>query len=424
MLFWYLFCIYVFFKSLIKIFINIIKFPINKIIFKKVNLGKYIYFSNISHKFQINKTKNYKYTNVVNWFIQNRDNNYDLVCHSFDANINYSLENNKKIKYINSEIPDISSYKNFFLFLIWSLISSLILFFDLLRGRWWNIFCYEEIIKSKLVELDNGKNLAQEYLFNNSSMLVRPGWTYLAEQLGSKITLYYYSLNSEKIRKKDSKLDEFYWGLREMTWPRYLTWNESHVKLLRRLVGKKPNIKNVGYIPLSSNDLPSNINQLLKKKYIVIFPVQPTRKIHYASSIFPMMEIDFINPLDCKNFLDDIIKASKNIDVNLIIKQKRKIGPILDPGYKNFMLGLEKNKNIILMDEYASAEYLIENSIGVISFPFTSTAYISSRLAKKNIFYDASEKLLVDDPNMHNIKCINNYNDLKVWMVDNFNKKK
>ena len=25
----------------------------------------------------------------------------------------------------------------------------------------------EEIIKSKLVELDNGKNIAQEYLFNN-----------------------------------------------------------------------------------------------------------------------------------------------------------------------------------------------------------------------------------------------------------------
>jgi len=427
LLLWYLLCFYLFFKSLIKILKEIINFFKNKIIFKEKNLGNYVYFFDLSHESQIlqtnSKINDNKYSNIVNWFVHNSDNNnYDSIFHSFDPNINQKLDNNKKLKYIDSAIPTILSYKNFFLFLSWSIISSLIVFFDLLRGRWWHAVCYDEIIKSKLVELDNGKNIAQEYLFNNSNMRCRPGWTYIAEKLGSKITFYFNSLNNDKIRKKNSTLDEFYWGLREMTWPRYLTWNESHVKLLRRLVGEKPDIINVGYIPFSSSNLLIDNHQLFKKKYIIIFPVQPLRKIYYNSSVLPIIEVDYVNTINGKKFLIDIVEAAKNINVNLIIKQKRKVGPLVDPGYNNLLLELKKLNNVTFVDEYISAEYLFDNSIGVISFPFTSTGYISS-LKKQNIFYDPTETLSISDPKMHDVKCINSYNDLKTWMVDNFSEK-
>ena len=60
--------------------------------------------------------------------------------------------------------------------------------------------------------------------------------------------------------------------------------------------------------------------------------------------------------------------------------------------YKKNLHILNNEKRIKLIKNDVSEE-LISNSVGVISYPYTSTASIAYYLKKPSIFYDPSKKL-------------------------------
>ena len=62
------------------------------------------------------------------------------------------------------------------------------------------------------------------------------------------------------------------------------------------------------------------------------------------------------------------------------------------------------------MDEGYSAASLIENSMGVISFPWTSTGQFAESLNKSNVFYDCTNTLYVDDPAAHELLVLKTIN--------------
>ena len=75
------------------------------------------------------------------------------------------------------------------------------------------------------------------------------------------------------------------------------------------------------------------------------------------------------------------------------------------------------------MDPDLSPIQVIENSIAVISMPFTSTALIARELGKPSVYYDPSGLLQKDDRAAHGIPILSGQKELKDWMSNLVNDK-
>ena len=120
----------------------------------------------------------------------------------------------------------------------------------------------------------------ENYYFNNTSWVLKPLWTYEVEKKGSKVILYFISMNIENIKKNDDKihLSDQYWKI--CTWNKYLVWNESHKSIMKNFVSTpEKNFEITGPIPYSDIINKYLLKQNLKKK-IAIFDISPHRNFY------------------------------------------------------------------------------------------------------------------------------------------------
>ena len=369
----------------------------------------FIYFSSIDKGCTYLNLKS-KNLNIISWFYIKYKKKYDFenICHD---SIDHDTKN-KNVFYVKSVLPPIQSFYKLTLFFIEYIKLIIVTLINLLFLKWIPFILLNEIIKSKIFISTEKSNIGKVYLFNNSQMRYRPIWTYIAEKKGADIIFYYYSVNNEKIQNIYSKQKYFY-GLDKMSWSKYLVWDLNQKNKLIHQVGKDKDICVVGYIPFS-------VNPFLKfsydHKYIVVFPIQPKRKFLYKTT--NMNEVDYCIPSSCKKFLDDISILSKKHKIHIILKQKRKISTLFrDTGYNNYTNNLIKNnKSLNIIDEEFSVQQIISNSMGVISYPFTSTAKIANYMNIPSIYYDTSQIIHKNDPGAEDIEMINQINDLEEWI--------
>lgn len=375
------------------------------------SLGEYAYFDTLTAGNLPQPCSDGRSHDIVTWYQQwpGRVKELDTLCHGVKGIAKQSIEG-KSVISIPSAILPLTHLSAMFRFIGWGITASLMAFVDLFRGRWWHALLLSQAAKSAQVRLQNPDKLARDYLFHNSGWIYRPLWTYEAEKLGSRIIFYFYSTNCESFKTPEGyPIQVNSW--QAMNWPLYLVWDEYQADFVRRAVGTSANISIVGSIDLTSN--PQEINALPKNSFAV-FDVQPVRESFYCTL---GSAIEYYTPETCTQFLIDIYEVLKNNKLTLVHKRKRTIGNLAHYKYRNLLHNLNDKTDLIKIDTSINAKRIVENCVGIISMPFTSTALLGRELNKPSIYYDPYGQIQKDDRGAHGIPIITGKAELQEWVT-------
>ena len=401
----YILSIFFFLKSFKTFFNYLIYFNDN---FPK---SEYVYFHNIpEYCLPIDNENSY---DVFSWYnkkyIKEKLIKPDIfVKFNFKKN---EYTKNFKIKYSKYPYPSLTSFNKLIF-----IINYFLLFFKIVINIF--LFNYKKIILTDervheiYVKRLEKKNLAYEYLFNIGDFIYRPLWTYEIENF-SKITLYNYS-GSFLGHKRLGTYPPDEVGLKSINWPNILQWSEKYNIFLEERVNQKLNLKLVS--PIWLHDKKIYLNLKNNKKTISVFDVPP-------SSILRKCELNanLYRTTNCsKKFLNDIVKFSKEFNIDIYFKNKRKLdNRYTSKSYQIFLEKLVSQDLINFIDPITSPFRLIEETDMNISIPFTSTSLVGKYLNKPSCFYDPMIILDKQDRATQGVDLLKGEEELKNWFKDN-----
>ena len=375
------------------------------------SLGRYGYFDTLSAGNLPQPCKNGRSYEIVTWYQKwlGRVSELDTLCHGVKG-VASSTVDGVPVVSVPLAIPPLTKIKALVRFVGWGVAASAIGLIDLVRGRWWHAVILGEAANAAQARLQDSTKLARDYLFHNSGFIYRPLWTYEAEKRGSRITFYFYSTNCEPFNRPDG-YPKILYGWQAMSWPQYLVWDEYQADFVRRAVGESANISVVGPIWFHTS---GNEMRELPRKAVAVFDVQPMRGSFYQTL---GIDFDYYTPKIANQFLSDIHETLSECGGTLILKQKRKIGKLAHPKYRQFVEKFNGRSNFFAVDPDTSALRLIEDSVAVISMPFTSTALLGRWLGKPSVYYDPSGLIQKGDRAAHGIEILCGVEKLHEWMA-------
>ena len=305
--------------------------------------------------------------------------------------------------------PKINLLRKYIIFLLKGITSLFVAIIGILRGRWWYGYLYRESITLHYICSLSSDSLAEDYYFHNSGWFYKPLWTYEVEKKGSKVSLYYYSTNMKQINFNEY-VREVTYGLKSMSWERFLVWDQYQEDYLKQFCPMASFIK-VGYLDFSGKPFINNSKE--NKRILSIFDVTPTRQLKYISLGYAIPPY-YSEELNLK-FLEEIIKAVNTKKWLILWKPKRVVG-------SDYVSNTFKRKQASLTEKYItkvkpdiSANSLVENSDAVISMPFSSPSVYAKIKGIPSIFYDASKQIKIDKIVSHNILIVKNKIELEEW---------
>ena len=369
------------------------------------NLGNYVYFDGLSNNLNGNCISNNPQShNIINWYLrwENGVENIDSICHSVDNQSDFELFNIRVKK--ASSLPRLDGFESF----KYTCLIFYLFFFSILSitSRPYRSFLLEERIKAIKVSIAKKSNLAKDYLFNNSSAVYRPLWTYVAKHAGSRVLFYFYSVNDEGYKQGEKY--EKYNLLYLMSWSHYLAWDEFHVNFLRRIGHGNSIIEKVGVTWFSSSDADIDI----PKNSIAVFDVTPRKYLMYVMyGPYPEYRTyDITN-----HFLSDIFIATSEISMYMAHKVKR-INKSTSIKYLRRLRQLKEEAFYLEVHPSVDATQVIQRTKACISSPFTSTALIAKLEGKPSIYYDPTGMIQGDDRAAHGIPVITELRELRKWV--------
>lgn len=406
---WFFFLLKLYLFGIIRIFQIIINsFPIN--FFQKLTIKNYSYFSKLSENnlpIIINNRKSY---DVISWYWDKyKTRNHDNINQIYTSVKSKFYKNLKKnhIFFQKSIFPRFFRFKPFFKYLFWSLKVSTSTLIDLLLNRWWNVIMLNEAVFRIQANLLEKQHLAREYLFSNSEVIYRPLWTYEAEEKGSKVILYFYSINYENFLNPKKIIPVYLL----MNWPHYLVWNKRQADfILLNTINSDPTVEIVG--PIWFSDSPVSIPRF-KEKIVAVFDVIPYRESIIRSYCF---ETDYYNFLNISYFWKEICKLSKDKKIKFVLKSKREINCTHSKNYFNLLNNISKKDNIYLLNSNLSPYHIIKASDRVICYPFTSVALMANELNKQTIYFDPTKLIKKNSPCANNIPILHDIKELELWL--------
>ena len=364
---------------------------------KKIN-APFVCFENLSkNNFPSKENEN----NIVGWYLKQPDSKgIKSILHNCH-NLNYSF-NNYNIQYGSKFMLDgfslkIKAYARIVLCFITSL------FFAqerlLLRERVFEI----------LMKYVTGKYLADSYFFHNSSLHFKPLWTYEAEKKGAKVIMFQYSTNILPFKRRNEKYNlDFKWNY--LAWKEYWVWGKTQKQIFENLIQTDAIIINKNPIPFSSiktDELPS--------KKILVFLVDPFNKPLFYSLA---QNVEYYTDEVCAQFLSCILSETRKLNVEIVLKQKRK-NPAISKKHLRFLEKYSKNEGVLLVDPDISPFDLIlkSNPQAVISMPFTSTASIAKHYNIPSVYFDPTG--LLDNKHYSNngIDVLQTKEDLRDFLL-------
>ena len=168
----------------------------------------------------------------------------------------------------------------------------------------------------------------------------------------------------------------------------YLVWNEIQESIIRSRVSNVRKIKILGPILNKLENINKNI---FNNRYISVFDISPEND---EDKLF--LGNDIIKANNVIKFHEDILDIANNNNIHLVIRIKKdaKYNLNLNSKYLNFLSKIKENKNVILLNrENSSLVNILNNSLGCISFPFTTVAVITKYLNIKSAYYDPSQMI-------------------------------
>lgn len=311
------------------------------------------------------------------------------------------------ITYQASEIPSLPTLSTRVLFFVRCTkitVKSIIL--ALFKNTTLLIFI-DELIKLEKFRLCRKSDLADAYFFNNSNAVFKPLWTYIAEESGTNIYLYFYSTNNEYFMLSERCKPE---GYSLMTWRNIYVWNSFQRNIiLRNLQYQDVQLLTVGSIEIQGQSKNLNLDQT--KTNISIFDVPPMSEKNLGLATYYLTETVI-------KFVEDIVELSIELSFVPVLKTKRESAKHCSR-YTIFIQNLSHQKLIILVNPGVSASNVIAQTDMSISIPYTSTGIIAAEQDKPSCYYDWTGHLKRRAELSHNLDLIKSKNDLKKWIVLN-----
>jgi polysaccharide biosynthesis PFTS motif protein len=282
-------------------------------------------------------------------------------------------------------------------------------FVDLLRGRWWHALLLREAERAALIKAAAPGDLPFEYLVSNSGWLYRPLWTYAAEEVGCRISFYFYSTNAAVFKAPEGyPRQNNHWEL--CTWPRYLVWEGGQESFLRRL-GLAGEVERVG--PIWFSDADAKLPEV-SHPAVAVFDVQPMRDSIYMPLA---LGFEYYTAATAIGFAEDICEAARALNVSVLWKRKRHIGSNAHRRYARVMDSFTQSGVIIPVEPGLAAQHIIREADCVISMPFTSTALLARSMNKPSCYYDPTGRVLPDDRSAYGIDVLTSPAALKDWIA-------
>ncbi len=411
---WNLYILMYFFKGVLTVLKSIVLVVKSNLDDSLKFSGKHTFFIGLSAGNLPQNQEQKKSYDIVSWYEQwsGRVKDIDAICHDV-KDVPIGSINELSVVSLSSPIPYDLTIGKTFDYIIWALRACWISLTDIFKGKWYHALILSEAAIAAIIRIQNGNKLASEYMFGTTGVIYRPLWTYEAEKLGAKISLYLYSINSGGWKtKKGYPVTAPGW--KPMTWQYYLVWDEYQADFVRREVGESAGVLTVGPIWFheSENEIdPCPVN------FIAVFDVQPFRDSRYQLLGVPE---EYYTPVVANKFLEDIHSVASKLNVSVAFKRKRDIGKLLHPKYNKFLDELCKAEDFILVPSETSALRVIKKCSVVISMPFSSPAVQARELGKPSIFYDPFASLQKDDRSAHGIEIISGVKNLEEWLFKTY----
>lgn len=282
---------------------------------------------------------------------------------------------------------------------------------DLFAGSYKKMYCIEELIEDLRVKFTDQSFIPEAAVFNESNGVIRPVYTYQLELRGSNVQFVTLS-TSDSVVLQGEKIDLFPWQL--STWSQYFVYDNFQKSVIKKaLYGTAANITVTGQIPFSF-DIDFEINP--RRKFIALFDITP-KPFHYGSSSLNDIGSNSVDAW--AHFLFQCLSIAKALNIEILYKPKRAINKS-DHGLQvsNILKEISSYEVFKILNPNISTHRIIKDSIGVISTPVTTPAFIALQLMIPSAFYCSSKKISINDPVFRGIPILRNDLELKKWMLD------
>jgi polysaccharide biosynthesis PFTS motif protein len=301
-----------------------------------------------------------------------------------------------------------------FKFIIVYIFDLLLSVIYLLIGNSGNAIMLPELTLYRSVNFLGSNNTAGHYLFHYTWTIYRPLWTYIAEERGSRISIYFTTANAmlKSPFGENNNSFEYY----PSSWPEYIVWSEYHKEEIKKYCVNNPKIFVENHIPFSTLK-----HEIIKvpKKSILVFDIEPKRLIKsIKNEVFFSAHAEYIhyNKFIFRKFFNDIINTASQNGFTVFLKRKRVLFEYENIFYKKFIRDLEKKDCFYSLDPDINAIDFLNNHPGaVIGSPFTSVPYVAKMMNKSSIYYDPINYIFKNDKNSNNVPIIRGVKDLSKW---------
>jgi polysaccharide biosynthesis PFTS motif protein len=386
----------------IKSFIGIIFQKTNKNVFNE----PYIYCFDINEN-SIPQNKSNTNKTYVGWIRDKLNLPYNVLCnvHAAKANPNDWIKYSMKIIDIN--------LVNKFIFFIWFLISLTIAIISLFTKYCEYSILFKEAVYAKAMDLMENRFLGKAYIFNISSFIIRPLWTYVAEMKGSQIIMLNYAASFQGFFYRNRYLPSVL-GYSTTNWPIFVNFDCRYADYLEKVINPKSSLIKVNCLP-SLNYFEKNIKMVSpKEKYILVFDVTPISL--YRSTLLYAVPL-YSTADNAINFLEDIINISCKMGFKVILKNKRHFSKNHHcKKYIRYINNLINDDRVEIIDYRYSVRDLCKLFANVISAPFTSTAIEAESLGCESVFYDPTGQIHKSDRGTQGLKLISEKIELEKWV--------
>ena len=316
----------------------------------------------------------------------------------------------KKNRWFDLYKIDLKSKKKFFFECCFYIFLS---FFNLFENKKrYKSYMLDEILKSIAIKHFNSVKNHIHYLNFVANGCYKPFWLTLSEtKFKTQSSFVWDSISI--FPKYFSKIDLFSYNIPKMTWNREYVISKNHKNLLIKLRNNnRTNYKILKYTDIYTNNVKINFP---KKSYILIFPISP----HSLNFTLPDASIHDIYGTSITEttikFINDIIEVCMENNLYAIIKDKR-LSYASDQTYSEYLNDIKSNNRIFVITEHTSIKKLIENSIGTISFPITSTGEITNKLNIPSAFYSVNKSLNGDKIEFMKNTLLTSKKELNTWI--------
>lgn len=249
-------------------------------------------------------------------------------------------------------------------------------------------------------------------IFNNSQGVHKPLCVSIAEEFGAHCRYIFYSTAIQP----EIVTGEFHLFNKLFNWNSidYPSIPNSHT-LIKNKYFPISEVRMVDMPDISDQNISFFSNSI---RMVAVFDIEP-KKTFYGVSGYT--ELGYFDPAICIKFLEEIIQYCALHNLTAVHKTKREIsGEYKHDEYTNNIdrLVLKYPNNFLSVSSSISARRIIQNSIGAISMPFTSTAIIASQLGIPTLFYDTTGKLNNNNLALTGVRLVSQPNKLEKWLAE------